>query len=117
MDIEQFREYCLSKKGVTEELPFGPETLVYKVMGKIFALTGLDSEVFTVNLKCDPERAVSLREEFSFIIPDYHMNKKHWNTVNFERAPSKMASELVDHSYDIVVSGLTKKLQTELAQL
>ena len=117
MDIEQFREYCLSKKGVTEELPFGPETLVYKVMGKIFALTGLDSEVFTVNLKCDPEKAVSLREEFSFIIPGYHMNKKHWNTVNFERTPSKMAAELVDHSYEIVVSGLTKKLQTELAQL
>ena len=117
MNIEQFREYCLSKKGVTEELPFGPETLVYKVMGKIFALTGLDSEVFTVNLKCDPEKAVSLREEFSFIIPGFHMNKKHWNTVNFERTPSKMASELVDHSYEIVVSGLIKKLQTELAQL
>jgi predicted DNA-binding protein (MmcQ/YjbR family) len=86
-------------------------------MGKIFALTGLDSEVFTVNLKCDPEKASSLREEFSFIIPGYHMNKKHWNTVNFERTPSKMALELIDHSYEIVVSGLTKKLQTELAQL
>ncbi|MGX7687011.1 MmcQ/YjbR family DNA-binding protein [Flectobacillus roseus] len=117
MDIEQFREYCLSKKGVTEELPFGPETLVYKVMGKIFALTGLDSEVFTVNLKCDPEKAISLREEFSFIIPGYHMNKKHWNTVNFERTPTKMATELINHSYEIVASGLTKKLQAELAQL
>lgn len=117
MDIEQFREYCLSKKGVTEELPFGPETLVYKVMGKIFALTGLDSEVFTVNLKCEPEKAISLREEFSFIIPGYHMNKKHWNTVNFERTPTKMATELIDHSYKIVASGLTKKLQAELAQL
>jgi len=117
MDIEQFREYCLSKKGVSEELPFGPETLVYKVMGKIFALTGLDSEVFTVNLKCDPEKAISLREEFSFIIPGYHMNKKHWNTVNFERTPTKMATELIDHSYEIVASGLTKKLQAELAQL
>lgn len=117
MDIEKFREYCLSKKGVTEELPFGPETLVYKVMGKIFALTGLDSEVFTVNLKCDPEKAISLREEFSFIIPGYHMNKKHWNTVNFERTPTKMATELIDHSYEIVASGLTKKLQAELAQL
>lgn len=117
MDIEQFREYCLSKKGVTEELPFGPETLVYKVMGKIFALTGLDSEVFTVNLKCEPEKAISLREEFSFIIPGYHMNKKHWNTVNFERTPTKMATELIDHSYETVASGLTKKLQAELAQL
>ncbi|NBA75455.1 MmcQ/YjbR family DNA-binding protein [Emticicia sp. ODNR4P] len=117
MDIEKFREYCLSKKGVTEELPFGPETLVYKVMGKIFALTGLDSEVFTVNLKCEPEKAISLREEFSFIIPGYHMNKKHWNTVNFERTPTKMATELIDHSYEIVASGLTKKLQAELAQL
>jgi predicted DNA-binding protein (MmcQ/YjbR family) len=116
MDIEQFREYCLSKKGVTEELP-SVETLVYKVMGKIFALTGLDSEFFTVNLKCEPEKAISLREEFSFIIHGYHMNKKHWNTVNFERTPMKMATELIDHSYEIVASGLTKKLQAELAQL
>jgi predicted DNA-binding protein (MmcQ/YjbR family) len=105
------------KKGVTEELLLKPETLVYKVMGKIFALTGLDSEVFTVNLKCDPERAVLLERGIFFYYSWLYLNKKHWNTVNFERTPLKMASELVDHSYDIVVSGLTKKLQTELAQL
>jgi len=117
MDIEYFREYCLAKKGVTEELPFGPDTLVYKVMGKVFALTGLDNEVFSVNLKCEPEKAIALREEYSFIIPGYHMNKKHWNTVNFERTPTKLASELIDHSYAIVVAGLTKKMQVELANL
>ncbi|MFY7825563.1 MAG: MmcQ/YjbR family DNA-binding protein [Flectobacillus sp.] len=117
MDIEYFREYCLAKKGVTEELPFGPDTLVYKVMGKVFALTGLDNEVFSVNLKCEPEKAIALREEYSFIIPGYHMNKKHWNTVNFERTPTKLASELIDHSYEIVVAGLTKKMQVELANL
>lgn len=117
MDIEAFRLYCLAKKGVTEELPFGPDTLVFKVMGKIFALTGLDEETFKVNLKCDPERAISLREEHSFIVAGYHMNKKYWNTVNFERASSVLAQNLIDHSYQLVVDGLTKKQKAELATL
>src|SRR5690606_41302813 len=82
MNIEEFREFCLNKHQVTEEFPFGPETLVFKVAGKIFALTGLDGPEFTVNLKCTPEYAVELRENQPDITPGYHMNKKHWNTVN-----------------------------------
>ena len=109
MNIEEFREYCIAKKSVSEELPFGPDTLVYKVMGKIFALTGLDSEMFTVNLKCNPDRAIELREEFDYIVPGYHMSKIHWNTVNAEYCPTKQLKELIDHSYDLVLSGLTKK--------
>jgi len=84
MDIEQFRTYCLQQKGVTEEFPFDEVTLVMKVMGKMFALTGLDSERFTVNLKCDPDYALELREQYEEIIPGWHMNKSHWNTVDFE---------------------------------
>ena len=109
MNIEEFREYCIAQKGVSEELPFGPDTLVYKVMGKMFALTGLDSEIFTVNLKCNPNRAIELREEFDYIVPGYHMSKIHWNTVNAEYCPTKQLKELIDHSYDLVLSGLTKK--------
>lgn len=117
MNIEVFREYCLLKKGVTEETPFGPDTLVFKVMGKMFALTGLDSEHFNVNLKCDPEKAIQLREEFSYVIPGYHMNKKYWNTVDFERANLQQKKDWIDHSYDLVVSGLPKKQQESLNQL
>ena len=83
MDIETFRNYCLQLKGVEETLPFGPDTLVYKVMGKVFAITGLDSDEFWVNLKCDPEQAIDLRENYPGLInPGYHMNKRHWNTVD-----------------------------------
>lgn len=119
MDIESFRTYCLAKKGVEETLPFGDDTLVFKVMGKAFALAGLNSEEFSVNLKCDPERAVELREEYEGeIIPGYHMNKKHWNTVYFERDLSDdLLKELTDHSYDLVVQGLTKKRRQELEEL
>ncbi|MBR9919199.1 MAG: MmcQ/YjbR family DNA-binding protein [Bacteroidetes bacterium] len=118
MHLDEFREYCLKKKGVTEELPFGPDTLVFKVMGKMFAATGLDSDIFTANLKCDPERAVQLREQHPEIQPGYHMNKKHWNTVSFEGSlNNSLLLELIDHSYDLVVSRLTKKLRTELDQL
>jgi predicted DNA-binding protein (MmcQ/YjbR family) len=117
MNIEEFRDFCLSLKGVTEELPFGPDTLVYKVMGKMFALTGIDSEIFTVNLKCDPDKAIQLREEFHYITPGFHMNKKHWNTVNAEIASSKQLKELTEHSYQLVVSGLPKKVQAEFQNL
>jgi predicted DNA-binding protein (MmcQ/YjbR family) len=113
MNIEEFRDFCIAKKGVTEELPFGPDTLVYKVMGKIFALTGLNSEVFTVNLKCEPDFAITLRENYDYVLPGYHMNKKHWNTVNAEMCPTKQLRELTDHSYKIVVSGFTKKQKEE----
>lgn len=109
MNIEEFTAYCLSKKGVEESFPFDEKTLVFKVMGKMFALTGLDNEVFEVNLKCDPEYAVELREEHEDIRPGWHMNKKHWNTVFFEGGlEDKLLISLVDHSYDLVVKKLKK---------
>jgi predicted DNA-binding protein (MmcQ/YjbR family) len=117
MNIEDFREYCIAMKGVSEELPFGPDTLVYKVMGKIFALTGLDSEIFTVNLKCDPDTAIALREEHDYVLPGFHMNKKHWNTVNAENCPTKQLKELTTHSYDLVVASFTKKQKEEFSLL
>lgn len=118
MDIETFREYCLSKKGVTEGFPFDKSTLVFKVMGKMFALTGLEKTPFSVNLKCDPDRALELRESHPEVAPGYHMNKKHWNTVNFSGSLStNLKQELIDHSYDLIVNGLTKKLKQELDNL
>lgn len=109
MNIEEFRYYCLSKKAVTEEFPFDEVTLVFKVMGKIFAITGLDAEEFRVNLKCDPEYALELREEYGDIIPGWHMNKKHWNTVYFENElETSFLCELIDHSYAMVVKKLKK---------
>jgi predicted DNA-binding protein (MmcQ/YjbR family) len=109
MDIETFRDYCLAKKATSEDFPFGPETLVLKVGGKMFALTGLDSDEFTVNLKCDPDRAVELREQHAEIQPGYHMNKKHWNTVHFEGGlDQRLLRELIDHSYELVVASLKK---------
>ncbi|GER60433.1 MmcQ/YjbR family DNA-binding protein [Patiriisocius marinus] len=119
MNIEQFRDYCLSKKGVTESLPFDEHTLVFKVMGKMWALCSLRRQPTQVNLKCDPERSVELREEFDgLIIPGYHMSKMHWNTVLIEDTiPPKLIIELIDLSYKLVVSKLTKKLQAELTAL
>ncbi|MFK8101651.1 MAG: MmcQ/YjbR family DNA-binding protein [Saprospiraceae bacterium] len=109
MHIEEFRTYCLSKKGVEEDLPFDEVTLVFKVMGKMFALTGLGREVFTINLKCDPEYALELREEYEEVQPGYHMSKKHWNTVNCEGVlEDKLLLALIDHSYDLVVQKLKK---------
>lgn len=113
MNIEEFRQHCISKKGVTEEFPFDAKTLVFKVMGKMFALTGLERLPSQVNLKCDPERAVALREEYDgAIIPGYHMSKVHWNTLVLEQLPPKLILELTNHSYDLVVSKFTKKLKT-----
>ncbi len=119
MNIEEFRDYCLLKKGVEETFPFGEETLVFKVMGKMFALTGLETNPAAANLKCDPERAIELREEYDGLIrPGYHMSKVHWNTVELERnIPQKLVLQLIDHSYDLVVKSLTKKLQAELSSL
>lgn len=118
MDIETFREYCLAKAGVEEGFPFDESTLVFKVMGKIFALTGLDSESFTVNLKCDPGRAAELREAYPQIQGGYHMNKKHWNTVAFEDGlPESLLRDLIDHSYELVVAGLPKKLRNALDEM
>lgn len=119
MDIEAFRNYCLSKKGVAESFPFGEQTLVFKVMDKMFALAGLDEFPHTANLKCNPERAIELRDEYDGLIrPGYHMNKKHWNTVEIEGSLStQLIVELIDHSYDLVVQGLSKKIQAELKEL
>ena len=115
MNFELFREYCLLKKGVTEELPFGPDTLVFKVMGKAFALCGLDEVPGSCNLKCDPLRAEELRERFSSIIPGYHMNKKHWNTVVWDGdVNDQLILELIDHSYDLVTEGLPIKLRNKI---
>ena len=118
MDVDSFRNYCLAKKGVTEELPFGPDALVFKVMGKMFALAALESVPFKVSLKCDPEKALILRDEYpDYIEGAYHMNKKHWNSLQAESLPPQLVQELIDHSYLLVVSGLTKKLQQELQNL
>ncbi|QCX40389.1 MmcQ/YjbR family DNA-binding protein [Aureibaculum algae] len=116
MNIEDFRDYCLSKKGVTEAFPFDEFTLVFKVLGKMFALTGLNRKPAAVNLKCDPERAMELREEYDgIIIPGYHMSKKHWNTIIFDsRLPESLLHELIDHSYDLVVAGMPRKLRDTL---
>lgn len=103
MNIESLREYCLSKPGAEESLPFGPDTLVFKVNGKIFLLTGLDEEMLSFNVKCDPSRAIELREEFSCMMPGYHMNKKHWNTIIVDGSvSSKQLKEWIDHSYSLV---------------
>ena len=117
MNIEEFREFCVSKKGVTEELPFGPDTLVYKLLGKIFAITPLDSDIFRVNLKCNPAKAIELRDEFDYIVGAYHMNKIHWNTINCNQCPTKQLKELTDHSYDLVLSAFPKKLKNEFDNL
>ncbi len=119
MHIEEFRSYCLSKKGVTESFPFDEETLVFKVMGKIFSICPLERIPSQVNLKCDPERAIELREEYDGLIyPGFHMNKKHWNTIEIEsNIPNGTLTELIDHSYDLVVQGLTRKLKEELKEL
>jgi predicted DNA-binding protein (MmcQ/YjbR family) len=117
MNIEDLRTYCISKKGTAEEFPFGEDTLVFKVMGKIFALTGLEGEL-SVNLKCDPEKAVDLRERYPCVLPGYHMNKKHWNTVLVDGSvPDQMIREWIDHSYDLVVEKLPLKQKGELAKL
>ncbi len=115
MDIEYYRNYCLSKKCVTEEFPFGETTLVFKVMGKMFALT--DIETFaSVNLKADPEIAVELREKHPAVKPGYHMNKKHWITVIHDGSiPDKLLCQWIDNSYQLVASSLTKSQKSALA--
>lgn len=106
MNIESIRDYCLSMPGVEETLPFGPDTLVYKVKSKIFLLMGLDSEELRFNVKCDPDKALELREEFPCVLPGYHMNKKHWNTIMVDGSVSaKQLKEWINHSYVLVSSG------------
>lgn len=109
MNAESLHEYCLSKPGAEETLPFGPDTVVYKVGGKVFLLSGLDSEELRFNVKCDPEKAIELREEFSCVLPGYHMNKKHWNTIVVDGSVSiKQLKVWIDHSYELVANSLSK---------
>lgn len=115
MNIEEFRDYCLSKPMTTEELPFGDDTLTFKVAGKIFAITGLES-FEGINLKCDPEYAIKLREDHPEITPGYHMNKKHWNTVSVEGGLSdRFIKDLIDHSFELVVQGLPSKTRKKIS--
>ncbi|MGV3561495.1 MmcQ/YjbR family DNA-binding protein [Larkinella arboricola] len=117
MNIETLRDYCLSKPSATESMPFGDETLVFKVGGKIFALTSLDAEPLTVNLKCDPELAVDLREQFDAVRPGYHMNKKHWNTVIIDSSIRESdLKKWIDHSYELIVKSLPKAARQELGK-
>lgn len=115
MNITFFREYCLIKPGTSEATPFDENTLCFKVGNKIFAI--IDIELFeSVNLKCDPERALELREKFVGIVPGYHMNKKHWNTVSFDGSvPDNLILELVDHSYDLILKSLPKSTRDSIA--
>jgi predicted DNA-binding protein (MmcQ/YjbR family) len=115
MNIEELRDYCLNLKGATEEFPFDEFSLVLKVKGKMFGLIPLDNPETQISLKCDPERAITLREEFSAIVPAWHFNKKHWNTVVIDPTISRtFLVELINHSYELVVAGLPKKLREEL---
>ena len=115
MDVESFRMYCLGKKAVAEAFPFDETTLVFKVGGKMFALVSLDTPELRVNLKCDPEKAIGLREEYpEHILPGYHMSKAHWNTViPTGKVNQALFKELTDHSYQLVVNSLTKKVREE----
>lgn len=115
MNIEDFRNYCIQLPGTTEETPFGPDVLVLKVMGKMYALCSI-SDFESINLKCDPEKAVLLREQYNQIIPGYHMNKTHWNTVLVDGLPDSFIVELIDHSYDLVKTSLPKKIKDLLMQ-
>ena len=103
MNVEEIREYSISKPDVEESFPFGPETLVFKIAGKVFLLMGLENDPLQFNVKCDPDRAIELRDEYECIVPGYHMNKKHWNSVIIDGTlTNKKIKEQIDHSYDLV---------------
>jgi predicted DNA-binding protein (MmcQ/YjbR family) len=105
MDLESFRDYCLAKAGAGESMPFGPDTIVFKVQKKMFALASLEAVPPRVNLKCDPELALELRDRYEEVRPGYHMNKKHWNTIELNgRIPSAEIRQMIDHSYSLVVT-------------
>lgn len=116
MDLEYFMRACNAKKGVTEEFPFGENILVYKVMGKMFALTDVD-QFESINLKVDPEQGILLQEQYAAVQPGYHMNKKHWITIVMDGSvPDRLLQQWIEHSYNLVVSGLTKKQQIALKE-
>ncbi|MFC8125265.1 MmcQ/YjbR family DNA-binding protein [Streptomyces sp. NPDC057302] len=115
MNPQELRAFCLSFNDVVEEFPFGPEASVFKVAGKMFALSSLDAKPLTVNLKCDPDMAVQLRGAHPEIVPGWHMNKRHWNTVTVDaKLPDQQVRELVEDSYDLVVAGLPKAVRLRL---
>lgn len=117
MNLQQLREYCLAKPGVEETTPFGPDTLVFKVVGKAFLLTGFENSPIRFNVKCDPEKAIDLRERYACVQPGFHMNKKHWNTIIVDGSVSmKLVKEWIDDSYALVVDGLSKKEKALLAE-
>lgn len=118
MHLDEIRNYCLLKKGVEEGTPFGADTLVFKVMGKMFLLSGIESKPVQFNAKCDPEKAVELREKHACVQPGYHMNKQHWNTIICDGSVSnKLIKQWIDESYALVVMSLTKKIKMELENL
>ncbi|CAN5328014.1 MmcQ/YjbR family DNA-binding protein [soil metagenome] len=118
MNLEELRDFCMSLKAVEETLPFGPETLVFKVLGKAFLLTGFESKPVQFNVKCDPEKAIELRDHNSCVLPGYHMNKKHWNTIIADGSVSnKQLKEWIVDSYNLVISGLPKVQQKKLAEM
>ncbi|WP_313030656.1 MmcQ/YjbR family DNA-binding protein [Soonwooa sp.] len=114
MNSEEIRDYCLLKKGVEESFPFDKETLVFKVGNKMFALMSLERQPTSLNLKADPDWSLKLREEYWQIVPGYHMNKVHWNTVNVDGLKPNLIKELIDHSYDLIFASLTKKVREEI---
>ena len=117
MNIEEIREYCLLKPGVTECFPFDETTLVFKVMGKIFCLTNLDGEMRLL-LKNAPEKVIEMREQYSFVVPGFHMNKIHWNQISLEdNVPSALLQTWIDESYEQVSAGLTRKMKEELQKM
>ncbi len=114
MNVEQYREYCLGKRGVTESFPFDDDTLVFKIGGKIFAF--IDIYDNRVNLKCDPEKALRLREQYPAVVnPGYHMNKIHWNTIQLDLISDQLICEWTDHSYDLIFTHLPAKIKTEFS--
>ncbi len=118
MHLDELRDYCIKKRGVEECMPFGNDTLVFKVMGKMFLLTGIDSQSVQFNAKCNPEKAIELRENYNCVLPGYHMNKAHWNTIVCDGSVSDtLIKQWIDDSYNLVVSSLTKKVKSELENL
>lgn len=114
MNVEEIRAFCMAKTGTTESFPFDNETLVFKVGNKIYALVSLKK--LSINLKCDPERAIDLREKHDGITPGYHMNKQHWNTIVPELIPQTLLIDLINHSYDLIFDSLPKKIKAEIVE-
>jgi len=114
MNVEQLRNYCLSKANVTEGFPFDSAVLVFKIGGKIFALSNLEKLPSSINLKCSPEKSLDLQESYAQIVPGFHMNKKHWITVEYKELKNSFVCSLIDESYDLVTKSLTKRLRNDL---